>query len=114
MKTVLVFSIIAFLFSLLLGAIIRLVKIRKIDREDMEDGLDQEVPQVVEYNKFKAYIPPEDMVIWNDLSRRQKREVMKKQEKMVKEGKWIPVTDPETGEEKLITRKEAIEKEVIQ
>ena len=105
--------VILLIISLFVRAIFKDAKKKKEGRDELGEDVDQQVSQVIEYNKHELYIPKEDMAVYNDLSRSQKRQMALSQAKMVKEGKWIPVRDPETGEKKLITRKEAIEKNVI-
>ena len=83
------------------------------DREDLEDGYDVQIPKLVTYNKYKAYLPHDDLEFWESLPRHKKRDALARQEKMVKEGKFIPVFCPIDHVEKLITREEAIEKGVI-
>ena len=114
MKTTIIITIIFLLIiSLFVRAIFKDAKQKKEGRDELGDDVDQQVPQLVEYNKSKAYIPKEDMAVWEDLPREQKRQALKTQEKMVKKGQLIPVIDPVSLQERLITRKEAIEKNVI-
>ena len=106
MNNVISFIMLIYLILALSYKIYRLKKLRRIAQDLLpDDDVVQDVVQEEDYNGNNLYIREEDRTVWDSLSRKRKREIMKIQEKLIKSGKYI-IIDTEEGK-RIITRAEA-------
>jgi len=106
MNNVISFLVVATLIFALGYKLYRLKKLRKIAQELLpDDDVVQDIVQEEDYNGSDLFIREEERVIWETMSRKDKRALMKKQLKAIQKGELVYI-ETEDGK-RLITRAEA-------